>query len=87
MIRYLPQAAKDTAASREALAELFDRIEGFFSRLKTHTEVPPAAAIMDVMAKIMAEVLSILATATKQMKQGRASEFISYHTLAIAQFH
>jgi hypothetical protein len=52
-----PQAAKNTAANREPLIELFNRIEAFFCRLKTHTEVPPTAAIIDVMAKIMAEVL------------------------------
>lgn len=82
----LPQAAKDAAASREALVELFDRIEGFFSRLKTHTEVAPAAAITDVLAKIMAEVLSMLAIATKQMKRGRISELISGDVLPVAQF-
>jgi len=31
----------------------------------------------NVMGKIMAEVLSMLAIATKEMKQGRTSEFIS----------
>jgi hypothetical protein len=86
VITPLPQAAKNAAASREALVELFDRIEGFFSRLKTHTEVPPTSAITDVMAKIMAEVLSMLAIATKQMKRGRISEFMFGDVLAIAQF-
>ena len=87
MITPLPQAAKNAAASREVLVKLFDRIESFFSRLKTHTEIPPTAAITDVMAKIMAEVLSMLAIATKQMKRGRISELISGNMLAIiAQF-
>lgn len=81
---YLPQAAKDTVASREALVELFDRIEAFFCRLKTHTEVPPSAAISDVMTKIMAEVLYMLAIATKYMGQGRASGFISGEMRLIA---
>ncbi|KAN0136260.1 hypothetical protein V8E53_005865 [Lactarius tabidus] len=56
-ISILLVAAKNTAANREPLIELFNRIEAFFCRLKTHTEVPPTAAIIDVMAKIMAEVL------------------------------
>jgi hypothetical protein len=52
-------------------------MENFFVRLKTYTEVPPAAEMTNVMGKIMAEVLSMLAIATKEMKQGRTSEFIS----------
>jgi hypothetical protein len=39
-----------------------------------------------VLAKIMAEVLSILAMATKQMKQGRTSGFIPDDVLLIAEF-
>ena len=85
VITPLPQAAKNAAASREVLVELFDRIASFFSRLKIHTEVPPTAAVTDVMAKVMAEVLSMLAIATKQMKRGRISELIFGDVLAVAQ--
>ncbi|KAF8259503.1 hypothetical protein EI94DRAFT_1813245 [Lactarius quietus] len=35
------KAARDTAASHEALIELFDRIENFFERLQTYTEISP----------------------------------------------
>jgi hypothetical protein len=73
----LTQAARDTVASRDALIELFDKIENFFLRLQTYTEAPPTAAITNVMGKIMAEVLCMLAIATKEMKQGRTSMFIS----------
>ena len=68
------QAARDTAASRDELIELFDRMESFFVRLKTYTEVTPTAEISNAMGKIMAEVLSMLAIATKEMRQGRKSE-------------
>jgi predicted alpha/beta hydrolase len=71
------QAARDTAASRDALIELFDKIESFFIRLQTYTEVPPTLAMTNVMGKIMAEVLCMLAIATKEMKQRRSSGFIS----------
>ena len=71
------QAARDTAASRDSLIELFDKIENFFIRLQTYTEVTPTAAIANVMGKIMAEVLYMLAIATKEMKQKRTSAFIS----------
>ncbi|KAH9014001.1 hypothetical protein EDB85DRAFT_894151 [Lactarius pseudohatsudake] len=68
-------AAKDTAASRDVLIELFDKIESFFVRIQTYTEVPPTAEMINVMGKIMAEVLSILAIMTKEMKQGRTKTF------------
>jgi hypothetical protein len=68
------QAAKDVGASEEALADLFDRIENFFKRLESYTEVPPTNAMTDIIVKIMVEVLNIFAIATKEIKQGRASE-------------
>ncbi|KAF8467474.1 hypothetical protein DFH94DRAFT_685897 [Russula ochroleuca] len=74
-------AAKDVDASQDVLADIFVRIEGFFMRLQSYTEVRPTAAMMDVILKIMIEVLSILAIATKQIKQGRSSELIDVHKL------
>ena len=59
-----------------ALIELFDKIENFFVRLHTYTEVPPTAEMTSVMVKIMAEVLYILAIATKKLKERRPSELI-----------
>ncbi|KAF8267206.1 hypothetical protein EI94DRAFT_67756 [Lactarius quietus] len=68
-------AAKSTVESRDMLVELFDRIESFFKRIKTYTEVPSTPDLIDALAKIMAEVLSILAIATKGMKQKRLKIF------------
>ena len=65
------------AASEEVLADLFDRIENFFKRLESYTEVPPTTAMTDIIVKIMVEVLNIFAIATKEIKQGRASEYLS----------
>jgi hypothetical protein len=55
------------------VVDLFVRIEGFFQRLEYYTEVRPTAAMTDIIVKIMIEVLSILAIATKDIKEGRAS--------------
>ena len=60
------------------LIELFDRIESFFVRLQTHTEYPPSEQMTNVMGKVLAEVLSMLAIATKEMKQGRISGFFFF---------
>ncbi|KAH9021175.1 hypothetical protein EDB84DRAFT_547938 [Lactarius hengduanensis] len=69
-------AAMDVDASQEALADLFERLENFFKRLESYTEVPPTDAMTDIIVKIMTEVLNIFAIATKEMKQGRAKKFL-----------
>ena len=46
----------------------------FFRRLEMYTEVPPTAQMMDIIIRIMVEVLSILGIATKEIGQGRLSE-------------
>jgi len=58
------------------LIDLFGRIESFFRRLESYTEVRPTAAMTDIIVKIMVEILCILAIATKEIKQRRASELI-----------
>ncbi|KAN0137936.1 Ankyrin repeat-containing domain protein [Lactarius tabidus] len=69
-------AAKSTVTNRNVLVELFYRIESFFGRLKTYTEVPPTQVVTDVLVKILAEVLSILAIATKGVKERRTKIFL-----------
>jgi hypothetical protein len=49
-------------------------MENFFQRLEIYTNVSPTPEMMDMIVKILVEVLSILAIATKEMKQGRISE-------------
>ena len=68
------QAVKDVKAAQDALIDIFERIENFFKRLETYTEVPPTAAMTDIIVKIMVEVLNVFAIATKQIRQGRTSE-------------
>jgi len=70
----ISQAAKDVRAGQDTLIDVFERVENFFRRLETYAEVPPTAEMMDIIMKIMVEVLSILAIATKETKQGRMSE-------------
>jgi hypothetical protein len=71
-------------ASQDILIDIFVRIESFFKRLESYTEVRPTDAMTDVIVKIMIEVLSILAIATKEIKQGRSSESSDIHELFIA---
>lgn len=60
--------------------ELFDCMENFLRRLCIHTQIPYSMAEMAV--KIMVELLSVLALATTQIKEGRFRE--STHTEALA---
>ncbi|KAH8986856.1 hypothetical protein EDB92DRAFT_1218628 [Lactarius akahatsu] len=70
------QAAKDVVASQDALVDIFERIENFFRRLETYTEVPTTEAMRDTIVKIMVEVLGIFGIVTKEMKQGRAKKYL-----------
>ena len=74
---YVSQAAKDVRTGLKAQNTLlvnFERIEMFFRRLEVYTQVEPTPEMIDMMAKISIEVLSILGIATKEIKQGRTSE-------------
>ena len=73
---HLSQTAMDVRASQESLIDIFERMENFFQRLEIYTNVSPTPEMSDMIVKIMVEVLSILAIATKEMKQGRTSELL-----------
>ena len=70
------QAVKDVSASYDALVDLFASFENFLNRLRIYIEVPPVPALTNILVKIIVELLSTLALATKQVKQGRFSEFV-----------
>ena len=74
----VPQAAKDVSTSYDALIDLFASFENFLGRLGIYTGVPPTPALTNILVKIMVELLSTLALATKQVKQGRLSAFVLY---------
>jgi len=63
-------------ASYGALVDLFASFENFLSRLSIYTGIPPTPTLTNVLVKIMMELISTLALATKQVKQGRFSEFV-----------
>ncbi|KAH8986397.1 hypothetical protein EDB86DRAFT_2248100 [Lactarius hatsudake] len=69
-------AAKDVVASKDALAELFERIGFFFKRLETYTEVTPTAAMTEIIVEIMVEVITVFGIATKELRRGSAKKFL-----------
>ena len=71
------QAARDVNAAQEALIDIFERIENFFKRLETYTEVRTSAEMTDIIVKIMVEVLNVFALATKEIRQRRTSKLLT----------
>ena len=69
------QTVNEMRASYDALVDLFASFENFLSRLSIYAEIPPSPALTNVLVKIIVELLSTLALATKQVKQGKFSEF------------
>jgi hypothetical protein len=52
----------------------------FLKRLEIYTTIPPTPMMINIIVKIMVELLSVLALATKQIKQGRLSRCIVTRT-------
>ena len=60
---------------------MLERIEDVFRRLETYINIPMTAGMTEVIVKVMAEVLCILAITTKEIKENSASESRSEHRL------
>ncbi|KAI0293761.1 caspase domain-containing protein [Russula brevipes] len=68
-IAVLLEAVKDVAASRDALVQLFERIELFLLRLKLHTKISLTDTMAKILGKFMAHILSVLVLSTEEMKR------------------
>jgi hypothetical protein len=68
------QVAKGVTSSWDALIELLESIEHFLNRLDIYTRIPRTPAMDEIVLKIIVELLSTLALATRELKQGRSSE-------------
>ncbi|KAH9033694.1 hypothetical protein EDB83DRAFT_2318991 [Lactarius deliciosus] len=72
----LGPAIKDVRASQRALVDLFDRIECFFRRFEIYVNIQPTQALTDILVGVMAEVLSILGTVTKEIGERLWKKYI-----------
>ena len=61
------------------LVDLFERVQFFLKRLGVHTRITPTKDMAEILVKIMVEVLSILAIATKEVQQSRTSKWNLYY--------
>ena len=80
------QAASGVSSSYDALLDLFDCLGNFLKRQEIYINIPPTSEMTDIVVKIMAELLSVLGLATKQIKQGRFSEYANTSTFPMAQY-
>ena len=77
---------KDVVASYEALIKLFERVQFFLQRLNRYTTIPLTPDMTLLLGKIMAQVLSVLALSTKEMKEMRFSGSIHSVFSSVADY-
>ena len=68
------QTIKGVEDSYDALVELLESIEHLLYRLDIYTRITPTVAMTELLVKILVELLSTLALATKEVRQGKPSE-------------
>ena len=73
-------------ASHDTLIHLFERINFFLQRLNIYTEIPLTNDLTELLGKIMAELLSILAISTKEMSDRKMSELIRPRSPFLADY-
>lgn len=64
------QTANSVIASYDKLVDMLESIDQFLNCLDIYTKIPLTVAITEMVAKILAELLSTLALAIKHIKQG-----------------
>jgi len=67
---------RDVVASHNKMLYIFERIHFFLQRLNIYTGIPLTNELTELLGKIMAQLLCILALSTKAMKERRMSELI-----------
>ena len=72
----LYQTIKGVKDSYDALVELLESIEHFLYRLDIYTKVTSTVPMTEILVKILVELLSTLALATKEIRQEKPSDSI-----------
>jgi hypothetical protein len=70
------QAANGVISSQDALVDLLESIGQFVNRLAMYTRIPLSPAMVEIVIKIMVEILSTLALVTKELKRGLPGECV-----------
>ncbi|KAN0105778.1 hypothetical protein V8E52_010688 [Russula decolorans] len=75
-IGVLLSTAKDVRASQDTLPNILERIDMFFRRLEIYTEAR-LTEMMDIIVRIMVEVIRILGIATKEIKRSLTKKYLN----------
>jgi len=67
---------KDVAANCDTLMHIFERVNFFLQRLNRYTGIPFTKDFTELLGKIMAQILSILALSTKMMTERRMKKLL-----------
>jgi hypothetical protein len=70
------QAAKGVDNCYGPFINFLESIGNLLARLDVYTRTPPASAIDEILVKVVVEILSTLALATKELQQGWPSKTI-----------
>jgi hypothetical protein len=70
------QSANGVTASYDALVDILELIEKYLNRLDIYTKFSPTVAMTEIVVKILVELLSTVALATKHFKQGRLGKSV-----------
>ena len=76
---------KDVIASYETLIDLFERTQLFLQRLDQYVASSLTPEMTELLAKILAQVLSVLALSTKEIKERRISMLICSRYCSLAE--
>jgi hypothetical protein len=78
LAKHSTQVVRDFIESFKTLVDLFERTQFFLQRLYQYTTAPLTLEMMELLAKILGQVLSVLAFSTKAMKESRISMSIRF---------
>ena len=70
---YLFRTAGNVSAAYDGIAELFEKIEDFTSRLKMHTQQDVSHGMRKILVEILIALLDTLALSAKRLRDGRIS--------------
>ena len=62
--------------SCDALIDLLESMEHFLKRLDIYSKIPPTPLMDEIVVKIILELISTLALATKELEGGQPSECV-----------
>src|SRR5260221_14099929 len=68
------QTAKGIQPSWDAIADLLKSIGRFVGRLNIYTQISLTPSMLEIVVKIMVELISTLALVTEELRQRRSSE-------------